>query len=105
LIKDRFSQLIGDASVLSDQKRAAIKEIIFQFQQPVLYHDSKQLFDQKSLVEGFRLGDIQIFGDANKIDLQKLEKRYNSLLKTAYKHINEQLISHHQATFYKWVEA
>ncbi|HEM6346789.1 TPA: dynamin family protein [Streptococcus suis] len=104
LIKDRFSRLIGDASVLSDQKRAAIKEIIFQFQQPVLYHDSKQLFDQKSLLEGFRLGDIQIFGDANKIDLQKLEKRYNSLLKTAYKHINEQLISHHQATFYKWVE-
>lgn len=103
-IKDRFSKIIGDATVLSDQKRADIKEIIFQFQQPVLYHDTKQLFDPKSLLEGFRLGNFQLFGDSNKIDLKKLEKAHNNLLKTAYKQINEQLTIQHQETFYKWVE-
>ena len=79
-IKDRFSKIIGDATVLSDQKRADIKEIIFQFQQPVLYHDTKQLFDPKSLLEGFRLGNFQLFGDSNKIDLKKLKEEVNQIL-------------------------
>lgn len=103
LVRERFSQVIGDATVLSNDKRTDIREIIFRFQHPVLNQDCNQLFHQKSLVAGFRLGDILLFGDQNKIDIHKLTRHYNRLLQEASSHILHQLSYHHQETFHQWV--
>ena len=66
-----FSQIVTNSTALSDEKRSQLSGIILEYQELVFDTRAEAIFDKAAFLHRF-------FGDANRLNIDKLTRKYNS---------------------------
>ncbi|MGT2895062.1 dynamin family protein [Streptococcus entericus] len=101
-LKQRLAFEIGLTDTLPFDKREEIKELILSHETLQLKHHIR--FDKEKVVQGFKLGDVHLFGNPYKLDLDKLVKLYHHTLLKETRLFFDTLVRDHQQTIQHWLE-
>lgn len=96
VLKKIQSQIIMASTELVDQKRSELAEIIIQYQEPVFENKVETIFDKADFLH-------RIFGDSNRVDIEKLTHRYNSEMQNQIQECYAFCRASHAESFDAWM--
>lgn len=104
--KDRKAlyDLATNSSVLSEDKRKEVADIIIRYPSLELTSNADSIFVKSELEKSFRLWDIVIF-QSNKLNLRKLSRVFNSESDRVFAETRETIRSSHELSFKEWTNA
>ncbi|MFX3880836.1 hypothetical protein ACJBT4_10405, partial [Streptococcus suis] len=76
-----------------------IKQLIFDYGQIQLDNDDSKIFIKDNFKLGIQIGEIQLFGDKNKINLKKLSNKYDQTIKKEISQLAQQIRASHLTNF------
>ena len=96
--KNTLSQTVTQSSALTDQERSELAGIIIQYQALAFENRAESIFDKAAFVH-------KIFGDVNRLNIDKLAKRFNSEMQTMVQEIYETFERSHVNSFNVWMNS
>lgn len=99
--RDAIYQLATNSTVLSDEKRKEIADIIIQYPALTLRSNADEIFD-KSKFDGLRLLNI-LFYQSTRLNLGKVSRTFNSEIERALFEIKDAVRANHEASFKQWL--
>lgn len=96
--KKILSQTVTQSTALTDQERSELAGIIIQYQALSFENRADAIFDKAEFVH-------KVFGDENKLNIDKLTRRFNSELRAVVQRIYSSFESSHIASFKAWMES
>lgn len=94
-MKAELSQIVTDSSALSEGKREELSGIILHYQPLPFDLSVESIFDKTAL--------RRFFGDSNRLDIDKLTRKYNSEMKSQVKDIYSRFEASHAHSFDAWM--
>lgn len=104
-LKKYFATVIGAADGLPLEKREDIKQLIFDYGQIQLDNNDNKIFIKDNFKLGIQIGEIQLFGDKNKINLKKLSNKYDQTIKKEISQLAQQIRASHLTNFQEWTNS
>lgn len=104
-LREKLSTEIGASDILSIERQQDIQRLILDYQSIQLEADKGKIFKQADLAEGFRIGNLNLFGNSHKLDLKKVAKKYNDSVRHQVNILIAEIQKRHQEDFEKWSEA
>ena len=95
-LKRELSNLVSDSAALTTEERGELTGIIIKYQELAFSSKAELIFDK----EAFRR---RVFGDTNRLDTDKLTRRYNDEIKMQIKEIYTSFESSHKISFNEWM--
>lgn len=104
-LKEELSKIVGASDILSPEKQSDIQQLILDYRIVMLKENQEQFFDRADLTEGFKIGKVHLLGNDNRLDLNKVVKKYNKLMSERIEESSEDLKQRHQHDFEQWAES
>lgn len=95
-LKLELSGLVSDSDALTTEERGELAGIIIKYQDLAFSSKAELIFDK----EAFRR---RVFGATNKLDTDKLTRRYNDEIKTQVEEIYTSIGKSHKISFNEWM--
>ena len=95
-LKSELSNLVSDSTALTTEERGELTGIIIKYQELAFSSKAELIFDK----EAFRR---RVFGDTNRLDTDKLTRRYNDEIKVQINEIYTSFESSHKISFNEWM--
>lgn len=94
--KDAMAKIVTQSSALNEKERSELAGIIIQYQALAFENHAESIFEKAAFVYKF-------FGDTNRINIDKLTKRFNSELRLMVQQIYNSFESSHANSFDEWM--
>lgn len=95
-LKILLSQIVTNSTALSDEKRSQLSGIILEYQELVFDTRAEAIFDKAAFLHRF-------FGDANRLNIDKLTRKYNSEMQVQVLEIYHSFEGSHANSFDAWM--
>lgn len=95
-LKILLSKIVTNSSALTDEKRTELSGIILEYQELVFDAKADVIFDKTAFLHRF-------FGDSNRINIDKLTRKYNSEMQTQVSEIYSFFETSHANSFDAWM--
>lgn len=95
-------ELATNSTVLSEEKRQEVADIIIKYPQLSLVPNAESIFVKSELMKDFKIWDLVIVS-SNKLNLGKLSRVYNAEIERAYREIRESIRCNHEVSFKDWL--
>lgn len=95
-LKTALSQIVTDSSALSEEKRTELSGVILKYQELVFDTRVESIFDKAAFLHRF-------FGDSNRLNIDKLTRKYNSEMQTQVLTIYRSFEISHANSFDSWM--
>lgn len=95
--------LATNSTVLSEEKRAEIAQIIMKYPKLELSSNADAIFDPSALMKGFKLWSIVIV-ESNRLSLSKIARTYDEEISRAFGDIRQLVRDKHELSFKNWLE-
>lgn len=95
-------ELATSSTVLSEEKRQEVAEIIIKYPQLSLVPNAESIFVKSELMKDFKIWNLVIVS-SNKLNLGKLSRVYNAEIERAYREIRESTRCNHEVSFKDWL--
>lgn len=106
VLKNLLAKEVGVAEGLPLEKREDLQGLIFNYHIIKLAGDESKIFNKENFKElSIQIGDFQIFGDKNKINLKKLSEKYESSFKKEVSSLTNQIRDVHSESFANWANS
>ena len=103
-LKVHFARIIGNAEGLPLEKREDLRQLIFDYDS-IQFEDEATVFAQDHFIAGIRVGDFVLFGNKNKLNLDKLSANYTNLIaKETYQLVHKIKLLHFES-FKEWTSS
>ena len=103
-LKVHFARIIGNAEGLPLEKREDLRQLIFDYDS-IQFEDEATVFSQDHFIAGIRVGDFVLFGNKNKLNLDKLSANYTNLIaKETYQLVHKIKLLHFES-FKEWTSS
>lgn len=99
--RDAIYQVATSSTVLSDEKRKEIADIIIQYPALTLRANTDEIFD-KSKFDSLRLLNI-LFYQSTRLNLGKVSRTFNSEIERALVEIKDAVRANHEVGFRQWI--
>lgn len=97
-LKLLLSQIVTNSSALTDEKRTELSGIILEYQELAFDTRAEAIFDKTAFLHRF-------FGDANRLNIDKLTRKYNSEMEQQVLEIYASFESSHANSFDAWMRS
>ena len=97
-LKLLLSQIVTNSSALTDEKRTELSGIILEYQELAFDTRAEAIFDKAAFLHRF-------FGDANRLNIDKLTRKYNSEMEQQVLEIYASFESSHANSFAAWMRS
>lgn len=97
-LKLLLSQIVTNSSALTDEKRTELSGIILEYQELSFDARAEAIFDKTAFLHRF-------FGDANRLNIDKLARKYNSEMEQQVLEIYQFFESSHASSFDAWMRS
>ena len=101
--RDSLRELATTNSVLSDEKREELAQIIIQYPPLTLVSEADDIFVKSELEKGFRLWNL-VIAESTRLNLGKLRNVYNSEIRRALKEVMATVRTNHELSFKMWLQ-
>ncbi|MDD6488251.1 MAG: dynamin family protein [Clostridia bacterium] len=101
--KRHLVEIVTGASVLNNEKRMEIENIILTYGDIDFENNADTIFLRKDFRKGIRIGDWSIY-ETDKVDIDKLTRRYNDEMKNKIADARVKIQDSHTDSFAKWKE-
>ncbi|MBD5149396.1 MAG: hypothetical protein HDT18_03265 [Oscillibacter sp.] len=95
-LKILLSKIVTNSSALTDEKRTELSGIILEYQELVFDAKVDMIFDKAAFLHRF-------FGDSNRINIDKLTRKYNSEMQAQVSEIYRSFETSHANSFDAWM--
>ena len=97
-LKLLLSQIVTNSSALTDEKRTELSGIILEYQELAFDTRAEAIFDKTAFLHRF-------FGDANRLNIDKLARKYNSEMAQQVLEIYASFEASHASSFDAWMRS
>lgn len=97
-LKLLLSQIVTNSSALTDEKRTELSGIILEYQELAFDTRAEAIFDKTAFLHRF-------FGDANRLNIDKLTRKYNSEMEQQVLEIYASFETSHANSFDAWMRS
>lgn len=97
-LKLLLSQIVTNSSALTDEKRTELSGIILEYQELAFDARAEAIFDKTAFLHRF-------FGDANRLNIDKLTRKYNSEMAQQVLEIYQFFETSHANSFDAWMRS
>lgn len=97
-LKLLLSQIVADSSVLTDEKRTELSGIILEYQELAFDARAEAIFDKTAFLHRF-------FGGANRLNIGKLARKYNSEMEQQVREIYQFFETSHANSYDVWMRS
>ena len=97
-LKLLLSQIVTNSSAFSDEKRTELSSVILQYQELAFDARAEAIFDKTAFLHRF-------FGDANRLNIDKLTRKYNSEMEQQVSEIYQFFETSHANSFDAWLHS
>lgn len=97
-LKLLLSQIVTNSSALTDEKRTELSGIILEYQELAFDTRAEAIFDKTAFLHRF-------FGDANRLNIDKLTRKYNSEMEQQVLEIYASFETSHANSFDVWMRS
>lgn len=97
-LKLLLSQIVTNSSTLTDEKRTELSGIILEYQELAFDTRAEAIFDKTAFLHRF-------FGDANRLNIDKLTRKYNSEMEQQVLEIYASFETSHANSFDAWMRS
>ena len=95
-LKLELTKIVTDSTALTTEKRSELTGIIIEYQELAFENKAEVIFDKKAFLR-------HVFSDTNRLDIDKLARRYNSEIKVQIDEIFVSFKSSHASSFDVWM--
>lgn len=102
--KDELIRIVTGSSALTDEKREELSNIIINYGNIKFVNQAEEIFFSEDFSKTIRLGNLTIV-ETDKLDIRKLENRYNSEMENKVDDMQEAIEVSHRDSFVNWIES
>lgn len=97
-LKILLSQIVTNSTALTDEKRTELSGIILEYKELAFDAKAEAIFDKAAFLHRF-------FGDANRLNIDKLTRKYNSEMEAQVLEIFHSFEASHASSFDAWMSS
>lgn len=97
-MKILLSQIVTNSTALTDEKRTELSGIILEYKELAFDAKAEAIFDKAAFLHRF-------FGDANRLNIDKLTRKYNSEMEAQVLEIFHSFEASHASSFDAWMSS
>lgn len=97
-LKILLSQIVTNSTALTDEKRTELSGIILEYKELAFDVKAEAIFDKAAFLHRF-------FGDANRLNIDKLTRKYNSEMEAQVLEIFHSFEASHASSFDAWMSS
>lgn len=102
--KDVLIRIVTGSSALTDEKRVELSNIIINYGDIKFVNQAEEIFFSEDFSKTIRIGNLTIV-ETDKLDIRKLEKRYNSEMENKVDDMQKTIEASHEDSFVSWIES
>ncbi len=103
LFKQQLIEIVTGATVLGEEKRVELENIILTYGDIVFEHHADEIFLKEDFRKAFRIGNWAIY-ESDRLNIDKLTKRYNDEMTKKISEMCRTIQDSHTDSFIKWKE-
>lgn len=102
-IKNELAAVVTESVALTEERKEELTGIIFDFKDIVFETCADNVFIKEEFEKGFRFGNL-VIGKSERLNIDKLAKKYNSEMKGTIQVIYEKVSDSHKQSLKTWKE-